>query len=82
MSNQTKVETTTIAIEHIYCCEKSKYSKYVILTSDLHEEILNFINDYNDSYFLEDYPGTLGTDLPINKDEYDLIEIQHSHVHC
>lgn len=88
MDTQTTSKNITIGIEHIYCCKESQYSKYIITDPDLYDEVFEFISSYNDSYFLDDCPGRLGADLiltkfsPINKDEYDLIKIKHSHVHC
>ena len=88
MNNQADSENITIAIEHIYCCQKPQYSKYIITRSSLYDEFSEFINSYSGSYFLEDCPGRLGAilllsvPLPISKDEYDLIRLKYFHIHC
>lgn len=82
------MEIISIGIKHIYCCEKPRYTKYIISVSQLLPEDLSFIKDYNDSYFMEDHMLKLYERLPdlaeisINENEYNQTNFKHSHVHC
>lgn len=86
-ASQTADATIIVAIKHIYCCEKSQYSKYVIPVSKLSREDMDLIRNYEGDYFMEDCAEIFARvsdvkEIWIDENGYSSIEIQHTHVHC